>query len=190
MQYFTADTHFGFPGILVKLRNFADVDEGNSVILDGINSTVGRDDTLWIVGDFSNNARVWRPKIKCKDVRIILGNHDKPVQCQETFGVRKTFVRRTMRLKDSYCVLDHHPPIYWDGSHKGYMCLYGHTHDAREEYLDNLFPERRSMDCGVDTAKRILGEWRPFSEDEIYDLIGDRKGHDPVSYSQKLRGEK
>jgi hypothetical protein len=46
-----------------------------------------------------------------------------------------------------------------------------------EDYLDSMWPERRSMDVGVDNAFRIFGEYRPFSEYDILNLLSTRKGH-------------
>ena len=67
--------------------------------------------------------------------------------------------------------------------------VYGHVHDQREATLNAIWPERRAMDCGVDSAKRILERYCPFSEDEVYDILSKRKGHDPVEFYLALRGE-
>jgi hypothetical protein len=51
------------------------------------------------------------------------------------------------------------------------------------------FPDIRAIDLGVDSAKRILGKWTLFSEEEIYEILIKRKGHDPVEFYKELRGE-
>jgi hypothetical protein len=43
------------------------------------------------------------------------------------------------------------------------------------------------MDCGVDNALKLLGEIRPFSEDEIIDILGSRPGHDDVAWYEEQR---
>jgi len=60
--------------------------------------------------------------------------------------------------------------------------LYGHIHDnaEKEAILDKAFPGRRSMDIGVDAAKRLLGEYRPFAESEVLSFIGARLGHEEL----------
>jgi len=62
--------------------------------------------------------------------------------------------------------------------------VYGHCHFQREAYLDGIWPERRSMDVGVDSARHHLGEFRPFSEDEVVQILGQRKGHHDLAYER------
>jgi calcineurin-like phosphoesterase family protein len=64
----------------------------------------------------------------------------------------------------------------WDGSHRGNVQLYGHSHANAEAKLDQMMPDRRSMDVGVDNAFRLLGEYRPFSLEEISQIMDDRNG--------------
>lgn len=52
----------------------------------------------------------------------------------------------------------------------------------REDYLDNIWPDRRSMDVGMDVAYDMFGEFRPFSELEVYSRLIARKGHDPLDF--------
>ena len=67
--------------------------------------------------------------------------------------------------------------------------LYGHLHDQREAWLDSVFPGRRSQDCGVDTAKRLLGRYTCFSEEEIYHSLIKQPGSDPVEFYEQFRGK-
>jgi hypothetical protein len=46
--------------------------------------------------------------------------------------------------------------------------LYGHSHDSLAD------SGCRSMDVGVDSAKRLLGEYRPFELAEVLSTIGGR----------------
>ncbi len=59
----------------------------------------------------------------------------------------------------------------------------------REETLDNIYPQRRSMDVGLDNAVKVLGEYRPFSEQEIWDILSVRYGHDRVSFYREYQKE-
>jgi calcineurin-like phosphoesterase family protein len=65
----------------------------------------------------------------------------------------------------------------WDQSHRKSWNLYGHSHSGAENKLDQLFPDRKSMDIGVDNAFKILGEYRPFAFSEIQNLMNKKKGH-------------
>lgn len=67
-----------------RVREFApsipSIEAMNRQLLDNINAKVGEDDTLWILGDFclSDGSRMRKifDSIRCKDIRITLGNHD------------------------------------------------------------------------------------------------------------------
>ena len=59
----------------------------------------------------------------------------------------------------------------------------------REETLDTLFPGRRSIDVGVDTAMRLFGEFRPFSDVWLIKNIYSRPGHDSVEWYQAQRSK-
>ena len=58
----------------------------------------------------------------------------------------------------------------WNKSHHGAYHLYGHSHDSMEDKEWG-----KSMDVGVDSAFRILGEYRPFSFDEIKGILDKRE---------------
>lgn len=181
--YFTADTHFEHAALLNQkhMRPFVD-DEWDEMMLHQINSHVRRQDRLFILGDFAwKRPGYWRQKIRCRHVTLILGNHDNEPKCRNVFG--GAFYRsRTIKLFDTRVFLSHYPAAYWDGSHKGWLHLYGHCHNQREETLNTIWPERRAMDVSPDTAFALLGEWRPFSDEEIYTILQVYEGHDPVDF--------
>ena len=54
MLYFTSDLHLGHDNAIeFTNRPFSTVDEMNLALVQNINETVGTDDELWILGDFS-----------------------------------------------------------------------------------------------------------------------------------------
>lgn len=189
--WFTADTHFDWERIQVNLRKFPSVKEGNRIIRNGIVDNVQYGDTIYILGDFALNSPKWKQSIHIKGVNYycVLGNHDKVTETTRAFGESQTFAQKLIKINNEFVFLNHYPMFTWDRSHYGSFQLYGHCHAAREEYLDNLLPSRRSMDVGVDNAYRLLGEWRPFRWEEIHAILKDRSGHDDVTFYQKLRGE-
>lgn len=185
--YFTADLHLNHEKVaLFTGRPFGNIVEHDTHMIDQINAVVGRSDKLWVLGDVS-----WRAidqelqRINCRDVHLIWGNHDR-----QNFGRHfKTAEDVTeVRLGELKVFLSHYPHAYWPGSHRGSLHLYGHMHAQREDTLDQLFPGRRSMDVGIDNAKRLLGEYRPFSEHEVLNLIGSRPGHDGVEFYEATHG--
>ena len=202
MKFFTADPHFGQFGISQMMGRVApngalmeSGEQHDHILMSEINATVGRDDELIIIGDFCESSPgKYRSKIKCRHVRLIKGNHDPYTKCRNVFGeipeIARTKVYNKSRSDYVRAFLCHYPTIYWDGSHKGWIHLYGHCHSQREEYLDQLEPGRRSMDVGVDNAYLKLGRYRPFSEVEIYDLMARRSGHDDVRFYKDLQTDK
>lgn len=179
MIYLTADTHFNHKHscTLPSRSVYATPDEHDAVLLENINSLVGRGDELVIIGDFAfSKAQRFRTLIRARRCWFIRGNHDRYEDSIKAFGEAPW--RRVMRILGTNVVLDHFPQAYWHNCHRGFYHAYGHTHARKEPILDAMIPERRSMDVGVDNAYRLLGEHRPFSAEEFFYLLKDRKGHD------------
>lgn len=185
MIWFTADPHFGHEPI-AKNRGFTS-EEHDELVLGAINAVVERRDRLIIAGDFCFRSKPgkWRQRINCREVILVFGNHDRP-----SFGQFFSRAEQQLVLKvgEHRVYVSHYPHAYWPASHHGSMHVYGHCHAQREETLDTLFPGRRSMDVGLDNAVRLLGELRPFSENEVVERLLAAPGHDPVSYYREKNG--
>lgn len=188
MIYFTADTHFGHAAIAAE-RGYGIVEDHDEAVLNGINSYASKADRLYILGDFCwSQPFEWRRRLLCKQVTLIRGNHDSPQVCRAFGG--NMYDTRMVRLEPGkHVFLSHYAHAFWPGSHigefrgrkyVGRLHVYGHTHDEKEAELDWIWPERRSMDVGIDTAIRLLGRPWPFSADEIVERLWDRKGHHHV----------
>lgn len=187
MKYFTADCHFGHAAILgmTGRDSFSSIEDWDKHLLDVINSSVGKKDTLFVLGDFTCGAdpAKYRNKFKCKNIWFIVGNHDKSLKrLQEVFGSRN--VRHVMETKVCGIPtwLSHYAHAYWPKSHRGSYHLYGHTHFARESTLHAALPGRKSMDVGVDSAIQHLGMYAPFSEEYIHEYLKIAPGHDLPSF--------
>jgi calcineurin-like phosphoesterase family protein len=79
------------------------------------------------------------------------------------------YVNTFKHEKDSL-FLSHYAHRVWNGSHKGVIHLYGHSHASLEDK-----PYGKSMDVGVDAAYRLFGEYRPFHIDEIKSIMSQRE---------------
>ena len=78
--YFTSDTHFGHEAIIrLTKRPFSSVEEMDAVLVDGWNTTVSPEDTVYHLGDFahrnSRSAAHYRNLLN-GTIHLILGNHD------------------------------------------------------------------------------------------------------------------
>lgn len=196
MRWFTADTHFNHAKIATITRRtrrdgtrFDTMDEHDFYLIGQINTYAKPNDELFILGDFAaDKPGKYRALIDCRKITFIRGNHDRPLVSKNVFGELHPIKMTKLRCSGNSmnCVLCHYPMIYWDGSHRGWAHLYGHTHANREETMDQLMPNRRSLDVGVDNARRLLGVMRPFSEQELYRYFINRTGHDPQSFYDNL----
>lgn len=176
--FFTSDTHYqhkNITGAAVSAwksgyRNFNTIPEMNDALVAGINDMVGEDDVLYHLGDWSFGGHQFvdefRHRIKCKNIHLILGNHDGHIKGIHS-DKRKLFASVHDRLELMYhgynFILDHYPIDVWDRKHQGSYHLYGHVHGT--------LPDRgnRSMDIGVDT-----NGMKPYHIDEIIERLKDR----------------
>ena len=189
--WFTSDTHFGHTNIAGPsvsrwqrgYRNFDSVWEMNQALVEGINRYVKEDDILYHLGDWSfggiHNIKLFRDSIVCQNIHLVLGNHDQHIVNKEvkfhdtSFNPIDLFssVQDVLHLGlgKTELFLSHYSHRVWNGSHKGVIHLYGHSHGSIEDL-------GLSMDVGVDVAYRMLGEWRPFNISDINRIMDKRDG--------------
>ena len=59
MIYFTSDLHLGHKGIItMQNRPFESVEDMNRILLTNYNAVVGKDDTVYILGDICHHMSV------------------------------------------------------------------------------------------------------------------------------------
>ena len=188
--FFTSDSHYSHSNLCKattnwsdssKTRDFKSLEHMNSAIVNAINDKVGENDVLIHLGDFSfggfQNIEEFRRRIICKNIHLILGNHDHHIERNKD-GVRFLFssvnhyavlnLRRPGRDKEMEkysIVLCHFPIASWDSMNQGRIHLHGHVHLEPH----NKIAEGRAMDVGVDG-----NGMEPYSLDEILKLLKDR----------------
>ena len=187
--WFTSDSHFGHTNIAGPkistwssgYRDFNSVHEMNMALVDGINKYVKEDDILYHLGDWSfggvQNIFQFRNYIICKNIHLILGNHDKHIIDKEIkyydtkFNPIELFSSvqdvLTLELGKTKLFLSHYSHRVWLGSHKGVIHLYGHSHGNIPDY-------GKSMDVGVDVSFKKFGEYRPFNIGDITNIMSKR----------------
>ena len=190
--WFTSDTHYGHTNIAGQsvsrwsggYRNFHSVWEMNKSLIEGINKYVKEDDILYHLGDWSfggiHNIKLFRDSIICKNIHLILGNHDEHIVDKEvkyhdsSFNPIELFssVLDVLHLEigKTKMFLSHYSHRVWNGSHKGVVHLYGHSHGSIPDF-------GRSMDVGVDVAYKMFGEYRPFNIGDISRIMEKREIH-------------
>lgn len=192
--FFCSDPHYGHSGIVAGTSTWADkslcrpfqtVDDHDKTLVENINKTVGVNDILFCLGDWSfgayktgenvTNIKKFREAINCKNVHLTFGNHDTEVLKNER-GVQELFSSVNSYLEiyvieqpssqnekpfKQKIVLSHYSHRVWNGMHNSSWHLFGHSHGC----LKNI--EGKTMDCGFDTHK----EFRPYSYQEIKDIL-------------------
>lgn len=211
MVYFTSDTH-AFHKNLTKgvskwpnkteCRDFANPEEMTNLLVDNINKCVQPDDTLFHLGDWSfhsvGNIFAFRNRIKCKNIHLILGNHDSDLyadpSCHSLFSSIDFY--REININGRKIVLCHYPIATWNKCHHDSWMLHGHCHGklqhqipaqllkhlidkgqwdiirklANNEQVPGITPNGKRMDVGVDTHP----EFRPYSITEIDEIMKTR----------------
>ena len=159
-----ADTHFGHTNIIKYCnRPFNSVGEMDEVLIERINKYVRPIDYLYHLGDFcfgkrSESVRYYLNKINCKNIVLILGNHDyvKHVKNERFREIHPILIRTINNQPMTLC---HYSMRVWHKKHYGAWHLYGHSHGT----LDSL---DKSMDVGVDT-----NNFYPYHFDEIKEKL-------------------
>jgi calcineurin-like phosphoesterase family protein len=152
-------------------RDFKTLQEMDDAIINGINSNVNQDDILFHIGDVAwgeKYVRQYMDRLICKNVYLILGNHDK---CIDRDNSLKSLFKGIYRLLDidingTPFTLCHYAMRVWNRSHHGSIMLHGHSHSKLED-----LPESLSMDIGIDTNKEL----RPYHYDEIIKIMNKKK---------------
>lgn len=184
--FFTSDTHYNHSNICSATTNWANAERltrkfdslemMNKTLVDNINNTVGENDVLIHLGDWSfggfDSIKAFREQIKCKNVHLVLGNHDHHI-LNNKHNIRDIFssvreymflnVRRPSKTKVGFVdkhsfVCMHYPIASWNGMGDGVIHLHGHVHFPAHLRVAN----GKAMDVGVDG-----NGLRPISLDEI-----------------------
>jgi calcineurin-like phosphoesterase family protein len=155
----------------------------NTHLINQINEHVGRDDTLFHLGDFAfaqkhkyrQMCMLYRSRINCQNIFLVEGNHDNVGEIRGLFT--DVFQLKTIRHSGQAIVISHYSLAVWDKSHRSSWSLYGHSHSTAEAWLDRVMPGRRSIDVGVDNIAKVFGEYRPVSFDELQKYFKNSTGH-------------
>ena len=176
MIYFTADWHLRHANILkhtpARAAQFFDIEQMGEHFISECNRVVKPNDELRILGDWiwgASWAGHYRAKLKVRKIHVVAGNHDARFLINHVSSYKEIDYPKIDGIRFH---LAHYPMFSWRGREKAKSIhLYGHSHGRSEAFLNEHFPGRRAMDVGIDNAFALLGEWRPFSLDEILAIL-------------------
>lgn len=185
--FFTSDPHF-LHDFVARTRNFGSAVAHDEQLIDAINSTVSKRDTLWILGDLSmasvTNTIAMVEKLNGTK-RLVFGNHDsghpmhkgsynKHRRYLEVFD--SVHVAESVKIQGQDFNLSHFPMIgdHYDGDrYTGWRLresatplLCGHVHHQWKLSQDKGLWQ---MNVGVDH------QFKPYSSDEIFDFWKETK---------------
>lgn len=172
--FFTSDHHFGHANIIKFVqRPFADVDEMNAEMIKRWNEKVGKDDTVFHLGDFalmpSGKVRQLREQLNGK-ICLITGNHEgAALSNADCFEWIKDYYELMVEDNDAHkgqrlMVLFHYAMRVWNASHHGSWHLYGHSHGSLPDDATSL-----SFDIGVDNH-----DFYPLSYLEVKNIMAKK----------------
>lgn len=134
--FFIADTHFGHSNIILyENRPFRDTEEMNKTIIENWNKTVDKQDTIFILGDFSLYKEAKTKEIVNSlngNKLLVLGNHDNP-NIKYYLNLGFDHVYDYPIIYDKFYILSHEP--LYINSNMPYTNIFGHVH-SNKEYTD------------------------------------------------------
>lgn len=192
--WFTADTHYGHKNITygesdwgnkeTGCRRFDTTQEMSRHIVEQINKYVQQDDILIHLGDWSFNGieNIWnfKKQLNVDDIYLAIGNHDNNIRknyllpnpevnhapAQYIFAVVEDYIE-VMIDKTLFCCM-HYPIEEWNDRHHKSFMLHGHQHG------NNTYKKGR-LDVGMDNAYKLFGEYKPFSYQEVKQILNNQK---------------
>ncbi len=159
--FFTADLHFYHKNIIKYInRPFDNVINMNNHYIKKWNAVVDKKDNIYVIGDFAFTGRNNIEKLlrKLNGIKhLIIGNHDDKRSINAN-GWKSINNLKQIKIEGQTIILCHYGLRFWNKSHYGSWCLYGHSH-GKSEAINNSF------DVGIDV-------WdKPLSFEEVKYLI-------------------
>ena len=182
--FWTSDTHAFHKNITkgvttweyphnLGCRDFEDEIKMTNLLIENINKTVGEDDVLVHAGDWSfggkQKIKEFKDALICKNIYLIKGNHDHNITQEYALdlGFKDFQDIGYYKCEGIIFFVSHYPNVVWHQSHKGCIGIYGHCHNSYNHL-------GKAIDVGMDSAFAKLGEYRPFTSEEIIKYCSNR----------------
>lgn len=168
--FYTSDLHLGNKNIIkYENRPWKTVEEMDAGLIYNWNQVVGRNDEVYVLGDFCfKGATKAIQYLQCLNgyIHLIHGNHDH-FMSQETW--RRYVATEDCTFDDGWykhmedgeheLVLCHFPIMYWDGmDDRQSIHLYGHMHSRPTKQ----HPHPNAFNVGVD-----VNNYRPVTLEQL-----------------------
>lgn len=143
----TSDLHFFHDNIIKHCDRPCEAENHNEWLIEKLNSSIGKDDTVYHLGDFAYGKYKY-PELKKimsslnGNWLFILGNHDKESQLKELCkGTNHRVLGdyHTMRYNDKSIIMFHYPIENWWNKYRGSFHFHGHTHNNSPRKIENRY---------------------------------------------------
>lgn len=201
--WLTADNHINHKNVVKHCPGRAinggfdidDIEAHDKWMIDKWNSTIGKKDTVYIIGDFSFANREETIKILNKlngNKHLILGNHDKSSQQLANYFESISQIKEVKFKKENFDFLEedfdvimcHYHMINWNRKHWGSCQLCGHAHGRLDDY--NLSSPDLRVDVGIDGK---LANYEILSLEKVYKFFKEKAGGMLFSDYAKIKKE-
>lgn len=180
--YFSSDLHLRHQKVIDYGRDFENIEQMNTHIIDEINRTVGKNDLLVLLGDtimIDKDYAWFLDAINTNYVIILFGNHCGVGRLTDVFNSlqfnKLLYIGYYLELavdKQIVCC-SHYPMFNWNYQEDGSFGLHGHLHSDENPLVKEIH-KYKSMDVGLDSYYKIFGEYSVFSFTEIKELLKDK----------------
>lgn len=203
--WFTSDNHIHHKNILkhcperqniCSAKDENDVEAWDKWMIDKWNSTIGKKDIVYMLGDFifgsQESARKALQNLHGKKF-LILGNHDKGVDKLENYFEQITQQKLVTFKKANFDFLDedfqvfmcHYPMVTWASKHYGVINAHGHCHGRLDDYNEASTDLR--VDVGIDGK---LANFNFITLEQLYRYFKEKtKGDKFIHYAMEKKNE-
>lgn len=122
-----------------------------------------------LVSDLTFHTYIHEVNMECNDEGYIIG-YQIPIKTLFT-SVKQMLIKEIGGQKMTLC---HYAMRTWDKGHHGSWMLFGHNHGTLPEYRDKDLNLYKTMDVGIDSVFKHIGQYKPISLEEIKTLFKDR----------------
>lgn len=173
-KFYTSDLHLGHKNILMHdNRPFKTVEEMTDTIIQNWNKNVSKDDLVYVLGDmFWDNNLVETVMTQLNGIKFLIkGNHDRVSSSHKKYF---EWIKEYEVIKDGsdHVVLFHYPIAHWINADHGYVHLYGHIHNSRDnrpfEYYKTEMT-KRNIPYECYNVGCMLHNYKPVTLNELRD---------------------
>ena len=175
--YFTSDIHAHHRNIckFTDRKDFTTQEQHDDWLINIWNSQVDKGSKVFHLGDFSfshNKEEVLTLVKKLKGQKFFIkGNHDRSEMLdflKENNAIQNWFDYKEIKIGGIHTCLFHFPIVSWNKQHHGAWHLHGHSHG-------NYEGQGKILDVGLDSAYKIFGEHRFFTEQDIEQIMQSKE---------------